>query len=321
MAMKSTMLWRPLLLLVGASLACTLGQPDVVLPPTLTPRPKATEIAEADATATVDLDQDLHLGGDETPEEPEPTEEPGPTEEPEPTEEPTQEPEEGCTTLAATDGVYWVTLDEDGNVDEQVDTYPSGTTTILPVFDYECVPKRVDITTVFSLDGDVVYSDKESLKASKSAGSYGYPLGTTDGSAMDDGEWQSEFYVDDELLASGTTQLGGGTTDDPANQQVTVDGTVVDQDSGKPIEGALVIILKPGITVQQFADDDFAQDDAYTWSETNSKGEFILPDPLTRNVEYSLVVSAEGYQLLGVDGFAITDDLEEPISLDIQLVQ
>jgi hypothetical protein len=222
-----------------------------------------------------------------------------------------------CTKLAAGD-VAWVTLTEDGDIDEQVDSYPSGTTTITPLFEYPCVPKKVTIVTSFSLDGEVVFSDKESLKATNSSGLYAYPLGTTDGSPMDDGTWGVEFFNNKTALTSGEVIIG---EEGQTGETATVEGTVKDKKTKKAIKGATIIVLNPGVTVQDWVDGDQSEDDVFTAGQTNSKGQFTLEDPLTRNETYSLIIVAKGYKAIATDTFVIEDDVEEPVQLNITLTK
>ncbi|MCC7360391.1 MAG: carboxypeptidase regulatory-like domain-containing protein [Anaerolineales bacterium] len=222
-----------------------------------------------------------------------------------------------CTKMQAGD-VAWVTLTEDGEIEDQVDSYPSGTELITPVFEYPCVPKKVTIVSSFSLDGEVVYSDKESLKATNSSGLYGYPLGTTDGSAMAEGTWGIQFFNNKTLLTEGEVVIGEG---GEVSDSVTVEGTVKDKKTKKAIKGATIIVLNPGVTVEDWLDNDQSEDDVYTAGQTNSKGVFKLEDPLTRNETYSLIVVAKGYKSIATDEFVIGDDVEDPAELNITLTK
>lgn len=226
-----------------------------------------------------------------------------------------------CTTMEASD-VAWVTLTEDGDIDEQVEVYPSGTTLITPVFEYNCVPKKVTIVTVFTLDEETVFTDKEPLRTSNNEGLYGYPLGTTDESPMDDGEWGVEFYNSKTLLTSGTIVVGedGGNGGQPS-ADVTVQGTVTDKKTKKPIKNAVILILEPGVTIQDFIDGGQKDADVYTAAKTDSKGLFALEDTLERGTEYSIIVVAKGYKPTGVDGFVIGDDDPDPLDLTITMTK
>ncbi len=222
-----------------------------------------------------------------------------------------------CTKMEASE-VAWVTLTEDGDIDEQVETYPTGTTLITPVFEYPCVPKKVTIVTSFSLDGEVVFSDKETLKSSTAGGLYGYPLGTTDDSPMDEGTWGVEFFNNKTLLTTGEIVIGeGGETDDT----VTVEGTIKDKKTKKAIKSATIIVLVPGVTVEEWVDGEQSEDDVFTAGQTNSKGEFTLENSLTRNEVYSLVIVAKGYKAIATDEFVIEDDVEDPVQLNITMTK
>ena len=222
-----------------------------------------------------------------------------------------------CTKMEAGD-VAWVTLTEDGDIEDQVDSYPSGTILITPVFEYPCVPKKVTIVTSFSLDGEVVFSDKETLKSSSSGGLYGYPLGTTDESPMDEGTWGVEFFNNKTLLTSSEIVVGEG---EGTDETVTVEGTVKDKKTKKAIKGATIIVLNPGVTVEEWVDGDQSEDDVFTAGQTNSKGEFTLENSLTRNETYSLVIVAKGYKAIATDEFVIEDDVEDPVQLNITMTK
>jgi hypothetical protein len=339
--MKPNPLWRVFLVLALVTLACTFTSDNNFLPPTETPRPAPTDepIDEDEnqdqdqqddedqdqGDEDVDLDQDLDLGGlgdqDEDQDQDQQDQDEQDQDEQDQDEQDQDQGDE-CSPFRASSGVFWVTLDENYEIQEQVSSYPGGTTLITPVFEYDCVPTGVDIVSVFSYDGEVVYSDEESIQPSTSSGIYGYPLGTTDNSALGDGEWGIEFYVADELIGDGTVEVGGGNGQgQDGNELVAVEGSVVSASSGQPIDGALVFILVPGVTVQEWVDADYPDSDVYTGAETNSRGEFTLADPMERNTEYSVVVVAEGFQPLTVDGFVIGDDLEAPVFLEIELAE
>jgi hypothetical protein len=224
-----------------------------------------------------------------------------------------------CSKMQAGD-VAWVTLTEDGDIDEQVEAYETGTNLITPVFEYNCVPRSVTIVTIFSLNGEPVFSDKESLKSSNASGLYGYPLGTNDGSPLDDGEWGVEFYNNKTLLTEGVVGIGEGSSNN-GGETVTVEGVVTDKKSKKPIKGAIILILQPGIAVQDWIDHDQPDDEVFTAGKTDSKGKFTLENPLEREVTYSIVVVAKKYKPLANDEFEIGPDEEDPVQLTIKLTK
>ncbi len=213
--------------------------------------------------------------------------------------------------------VAWVTLNDEGDIDQQVESYPSGATGIVPVFEYDCVPKKTTIVTVFALDGETLYTDKETLRASNTSGLYGYPLTTTDDSALDEGEWSVEFYNNKTLLTSGHVAVGATEGGD----SVTVVGSVKDAKTKKGIKGAVILILNPGLTVQDFVDGGQKDEDVFTAAKTDGKGQFELEAPLARSMAYSVIVVAKGYQPIAQDGLEIADDDPDPLELTITLTK
>jgi hypothetical protein len=102
-------------------------------------------------------------------------------------------------------------------------------------------------------------------------------------------------------------------------ETVTVQGTVLDGKTKKPIGGALFIVLNPGITTQEWVDKDFPMEDVFTGGQTDKKGRFVCDQKLERNVTYSVVVAAKGYQPIVVDDFTIDSQQEDPVDLTIKM--
>jgi hypothetical protein len=235
-----------------------------------------------------------------------------------------------CDTFQASTDVYWVTLDSNGKVDQTVTDYPDGATEIVPVFEYDCNPKAFQLVTIFSFNGQQVFSDKTTLKATDQHDLFGYPLVTKSGGAIDNGEWGVEFYNAKTLVASGKVAVGGGGSgngngngNDNGNQSssstVTVQGTITNKSGGKPIAGAVFVVLNEGITIDQFVKDNYADKDIFTGAKSDSSGQFTLPDQVKRNTDYSIMVAAKGFKAVAIDGFNIDDSQPDPLVLDVTL--
>lgn len=324
-----------LTMLAVASLACSLGPSKTSVPPT-----NAPTNAVASKTPVP-----FHNGG-VTPEgvtQPatdteQPTEAPTQAPTKVPTKVPTRVPKptatqgnsqntSSCDTFKASTDVYWVTLDKNNKINQTVTSYPDGTTTITPVFEYDCNPTTFQIVTIFSLNGKQVFSDKQSLKATDQHDLYGYPLGTTNGGAMDNGEWSVAFFNAKALVASGKVAVGGTGTDNgngnssTTSTTVTVQGTITAKSGGRPINGAIFAVLNEGITVAQFVKDNYPDSDVFSSATSDSSGQYTLPDQLKRNTNYSIVVVAKGYKAVSIDGFNIDDSQPDPLSVDVQLAK
>lgn len=226
-----------------------------------------------------------------------------------------------CSKMQAS-AVTWVTLTDEGDIDEEIEgAYPTDTNLITPVFQYNCVPKKTSIVTVFKLDGEEVFSDKESLKSSNAKGLYAYPLGTEDNSPLPEGQWTVEFYNSKTLLTEGSIFIGEdtGTGTTTSSSKVTIEGKVTDKKSKKAIKGATILVLEPGVTVQDFIDGGQKEKDVFTAGQTDSKGQFVLADQLLRETGYSIIVVAKGYKATAADGFIISADEPDPVVLNITM--
>ena len=227
-------------------------------------------------------------------------------------------PAAACTDMQATD-VAWVTLTPNHHIDKQVPAYDSGVMDITPVFQYSCAPANSTIVSVFSLNGLTVFTDKEAIKPRTSAGLYAYALETLDGTALADGEWGVQYFNDKTLLTTGSVVVGQGGNAGQTGA-ATVQGVVQDQDAQSPIEGAVILVLNPGVTAQAFVSGGQKDGDVYTAGKSDSQGAFTLQKKLPRHQVFSMLVVAGGYKPLGSDTFQVLDD-PDPVSITISMTK
>jgi hypothetical protein len=117
----------------------------------------------------------------------------------------------------------------------------------------------------------------------------------------------------------GTTPTPGTQTPNPPADGVVITGTVVSAETGNAIASASVLVFKPGVTVKQAID---AQDPAntYSWGKSDSRGRFILNNPVARNQGYGVLVFASGYGSVGGDGIVLAKD-SDPATTDIGTIK
>lgn len=80
-----------------------------------------------------------------------------------------------------------------------------------------------------------------------------------------------------------------------------ISGQIVDANTGRGIDGALVIVLKPRASMRKFLQSR-SEHDVESSTETGSGGTFKLPQQLAKGQSYSLVVAARGYEPITVEG-------------------
>jgi hypothetical protein len=242
-----------------------------------------------------------------------------------------------CTKLKLSKDVYWVDLDENGNISDTVDFYPSGTPTITAAFDYDCIPNRTKMSVVWSIDGQQVFTSNDTPQGNAQAGTYTYQLFKKDGSGLDDGDYGVEFYIGKSLLTTGTVTIGDVVTNttnvtDTTNvtntnpttdtvTDVTVQGTVVDSKSKKPISGALLVVLNEGVDATQWLKDG-TDADVMAFAKTDGKGQFELNNRIPVGTELPWIVGAKGYQTIVAQKFAIDPaQAADPYVMTISLVR
>jgi hypothetical protein len=224
-----------------------------------------------------------------------------------------------CTAMTATD-VAWVTLTPNHHIDKQVPAYPSGATDITPVFQYNCAPANTTVVSVFSLNGLTVFTDKETIKPRNSAGLYGYDLETNDGGPLSDGDWGVQYFNDKTLLTTGSVVVGKGSADPAQTGTATVQGVVQDQNSQTPIQGAVILVLNPGVKTQDFIQNGQKDSDVYTASQSDSQGSFTLSKKLVRHQVFSMLIVAQGYKSVGNDTFQVNDEAD-PVSITVSMTK
>lgn len=223
-----------------------------------------------------------------------------------------------CTALEASE-IYWITLDEDGEVDETVESYPEETSLIAGAYDYECVPRKTALSIVWSLEGEQILTDTYDPKASEKGGTDWFSLFMRDESPLELGEYTLEVFNGEDLLTSGAVVIGEG--EDPVDgAAVTVQGTVVDSKSKKPITGALVIVLNEGVSPAAWLKDG-VDEDVLAFGKTDSKGQFTLNAKVPVVTELPWIIGAKGYKTVSQDDFAIEEDAEDPFIMNIGLAK
>lgn len=228
-------------------------------------------------------------------------------------------PAAACSKMTAGD-VYWVTLAEDDSVDQTVESYPSETTKIVAAFDYNCIPKKTTLVTVWSIDGESVLTDKSNAKASDKKDTWTSSLYMKDESPLPDGKYGIEYYIGEDLLSSGEVEIGGGgdTPTSTETTEVSVEGTVVDAKTKKPINGAMIVVLNEGVDIQQWLKDG-TEDDVFSSGKTDSKGQFALENQVPTGTAMPWIIGAKGYKLVYQQDYEIPADSEDPFVLNIAL--
>jgi hypothetical protein len=203
--------------------------------------------------------------------------------------------------------VAWVTIDEEGHITGQVESYPADTFYLAAAFQVSCMPAHTTLKVVWSRGSTTIFSRKFVPKPLLTRGQIMEFVGMPDESPLGKGKYGVKFYRDKELLTSGEVMVGEGA---PPADKVTVTGDVQDKRTRKPIAGVTIYVAKEGVKIDEFLNNDMPAEDTFIKTTTNSQGKFVFDKPLARKTKYAWVFAAKGYMSVA-DQVAI-DDLGEP---------
>jgi hypothetical protein len=111
--------------------------------------------------------------------------------------------------------------------------------------------------------------------------------------------------------------MAGSSTDEPAAEEgVLLRGTIVDAATGKPIAGAVFIVLNEGLTWETAEGTD---EEIYEQVVTDRKGYFETTLPLQRGGTYSVGYTARNYEPQIEDGVEITDETADVVDVKLSL--
>ncbi len=132
----------------------------------------------------------------------------------------------------------------------------------------------------------------------------------------------SSLFVDDVTLLACTTDGGGPAAPKTKSQeQVYLEGTVANSDTGRGLEGAQVFILKEGLSATDAAADDTVTRDEVAASGVSDASGFYRTDvALPRGKTYSVIVIARGYRsIVADDGLDVPADATNPYQVDVTM--
>ncbi len=100
-----------------------------------------------------------------------------------------------------------------------------------------------------------------------------------------------------------------GTGNRPATKGVVLRGQIIDANTKRGVSGALVIILKPGVSVAAFEESGFSDTLVASAGTADRSGNYQTAPALARGQVYTVIIGAKGYQpRVFEDALEITND-------------
>jgi serine protease Do len=196
-----------------------------------------------------------------------------------------------------------------------VGTSFSGIQRIYAFFDFRGMRNGMEWGSNWYLDGEQVLSDTYIWEGGQSGSTWvtlSHPQG------LPPGEFRLELLIEGQV--SQTNSFIVTRSQQPVVNQINVIGTVRDLDNRRQrISGALVIFLKPGVTIDQWVAGDFQDSEVHGTGTSNARGDFQLSAKVTPGEAYSIVVLHDEYKPVAGDAFRIPADAVDPYELDIEM--
>ncbi len=188
----------------------------------------------------------------------------------------------------------WTDTNSDCPAKDRLSDYPSGTTDIVAALDHQGFASGEDVISQWRLDGEVVNRTAVRLgQGAERGGCFFSELYYDRG--LPDGTYLLELFAGPTLRAIATAQTTIGSVQ--ATDAATLSGQVLDADSGRPVEGAVVFLLTPGTDLGTWVNDP-EDSQVVSFAKTGSDGTFEIVG-LTAGTTYPALAMAEGYVTAG----------------------
>ena len=185
-------------------------------------------------------------------------------------------------------------ISRDGRPIHPTHVIPSGVDEVYASFDFDNCRDGMNWSAVWTSEGQVIIEQNDNWDDGESGRK---TVKLTNQRGVPNGEYRLVLGIGDEVAMEG--QMVVGNRVDESDSEIK--GRIVDSRTGRPIAGALVIALKPTTRIRSFLKTR-NEKDVQSSAESNSNGDFTLPDQLPKGMAYGLVVAARGYDPLTVEG-------------------
>ena len=182
----------------------------------------------------------------------------------------------------------------DGRPIHPTHVIPAGVGEVYASFDFDNCRNGMNWSAVWTTEGQVIIEQNDQWDDGESGRK---TVKLTNRRGVPNGEYKLVLGIGGEVAMEGQIVVGNRVDESDSE----IEGRVVDSRTGRPVGGALVIALKPSTSMRSFLRSR-REEDVQSSTESNSNGEFTLPDQLPKGMAYGLVVAARGYEPLTVEG-------------------
>lgn len=143
-------------------------------------------------------------------------------------------------------------------------------------------------------------------------------LSITHADGLPVGDYRLDLFVEGKPAQSGVFHITEQATS--ARTPVNVTGNVHDADNSRQtISGALVVFLKPGVTVDAWIKAGFDEAQIYTSGTSTRSGDYQLDKRVETGQSYAVIVVHDGYLPVREDRFQVAPDATDPFVLNVPM--
>jgi S1-C subfamily serine protease len=200
-----------------------------------------------------------------------------------------------------------------------VSSFTSAVSTLYGVFDWQQLAPGTLWTLRLTVDNTTFFEQTRPWNNVDTGQDYLVRLNSESG--IPDGTYRMELLISNVPLASSTAQVGIGQL--PIDRFATVTGLqlrghIYDSDTGTGIPGITFVLITEDFSIADFV---WRQDQIYASAVTDRNGNFQLDRLLQFEAPYSVIIAAEGYLPITVDGFEVDGETPNPLDLVIPLTR
>jgi len=206
---------------------------------------------------------------------------------------------------------------------DPVNSFPTGINSIAAAFTFSGLTDGEPWGEKWTVGSDVLYTSQYEWNLGSNGNTFTCLF--SDQQPLPDGNYHLELYAGQnlDLLAQADVVVGGsaGPNPNPNNSQgvITVYGHVYDANSNNPLPGAMIYVLVPGMTYDQWKASNFAEKYVLTSATSDNQGNYSIPVKLAVNVGYTILAYLDGYTINYGDNLTFTSQDPVNYQLDVPL--
>jgi S1-C subfamily serine protease len=205
-------------------------------------------------------------------------------------------------------------------------SFDSGTEQVIGAFAFQGMRNGMKWGWVWQYNGKTVIDSRN--KATWEDGASGVTaVSLSNDGGLPDGSFKVQLYVTNSVVQEGSFVIGsaqGNTTPTPptpSTEGVVLKGRIVDADTSRGVPGGVVVVLKPGTTLDEW-DNSKGDELAAAIGVADNDGYYLTSPGLDRDQTYTVIVAARNYERrVFEDGLQITADDSALIELDDLAIQ